>query len=142
MSDILMKGTEPIGQVAGLTADNVEYSEGVSVKSVLDVQEITTANLSAFADSTKIKIFQMDKFVQISFNGAKVASNVGRYGELIKSLPTNIQNVYASNYVAKLTSGTTTPALFYLNPNSNKMQTDVAISTTDEIWGSMSYLCQ
>ena len=36
MSDILMKGTEPIGQVADLTADNVEYSSGVSVKDKLD----------------------------------------------------------------------------------------------------------
>lgn len=36
MSDILMKGTEPIGQVSGLTADNVEYSSGVSVKDALD----------------------------------------------------------------------------------------------------------
>lgn len=36
MSNILMCGTEPIGQVAGLTADNVEYSEGVSVKDKID----------------------------------------------------------------------------------------------------------
>lgn len=36
MSDILMKGTEPIGQVADLTADNVEYSSGVSVKQKID----------------------------------------------------------------------------------------------------------
>ena len=36
MSDILMKGTEPIGQVADLTADNVEYSSGVSVKEKID----------------------------------------------------------------------------------------------------------
>ena len=35
MSDILMKGTEPIGQVSDLTADNVEYSSGVSVKDML-----------------------------------------------------------------------------------------------------------
>lgn len=36
MSDILMKGTEPIGQVCDLTADNVEYSSGVSVKIKID----------------------------------------------------------------------------------------------------------
>lgn len=36
MSDILMKGTEPIGQVSDLTADNVEYSSGVSVKDKID----------------------------------------------------------------------------------------------------------
>lgn len=36
MSDILMKGTEPIGQVSDLTADNIEYSEGVSVKQKID----------------------------------------------------------------------------------------------------------
>lgn len=36
MSDILMKGTEPIGQVSDLTADNVEYSAGVSVKQKID----------------------------------------------------------------------------------------------------------
>lgn len=38
MSDILMKGTEPIGQVSDLTADNVEYSSGVSVKQKLDTK--------------------------------------------------------------------------------------------------------
>lgn len=36
MSDILMKGTEPIGQVSDLTADNVEYSSGVSVKQAIE----------------------------------------------------------------------------------------------------------
>lgn len=39
MSDILMKGTEPIGQVSDLTADNVEYASGVSVKEKIDSME-------------------------------------------------------------------------------------------------------
>lgn len=50
MSNILMNGTEPIGQVAGLTADNVEYSEGVSVKDKIDgtPEIITNANGTAY----------------------------------------------------------------------------------------------
>lgn len=42
MSDILMKGTEPIGQVSDLTADNVEYSSGVSVKDKIDSDNTKT----------------------------------------------------------------------------------------------------
>lgn len=41
MSDILMKGTEPIGQVSDITADNVEYSSGVSVKDKIDSLPVT-----------------------------------------------------------------------------------------------------
>ena len=44
MSDILMKGTEPIGQVSDLTADNVEYSAGVSVKQKIDELEAHNTN--------------------------------------------------------------------------------------------------
>lgn len=42
MSDILMKGTEPIGQVSDITADNVEYSTGVSVKNKIEAVDSRT----------------------------------------------------------------------------------------------------
>lgn len=58
MSNILMNGTEPIGQVAGLTADNVEYSEGVSVAEMIKVIPLTE-NISYTANTWTQGYFQV-----------------------------------------------------------------------------------
>lgn len=58
MSNILMCGNEPLGQVSDLTADNIEYSEGVSVKQKIDgmIESGSNANGSwiKYADGTMI----------------------------------------------------------------------------------------
>ena len=59
MSDILMKGTEPIGQVCDLTADNVEYSSGVSVKDMLDY------SLEATTHGTLVRIGHLRFFLVV-----------------------------------------------------------------------------
>lgn len=58
MSDILMKGTEPIGQVSDLTADNVEYSSGVSVKDKIDAMNTWTSLGDLTSGGTGVDVSQ------------------------------------------------------------------------------------
>ena len=76
MSDILMKGTEPIGQVSDLTADNVEYSSGVSIKAQIDKKAgkviINTLGKSSFSYDSSAKYFYSNNPITYYYGTRKV----------------------------------------------------------------------
>lgn len=98
MSDILMKGTEPIGQVGDIPAENVVYTEGVSVKDKLDSISDTYENFLAvgqrFLDTIQIKlksgVGQYDAlFSVIGYNA---------YGALSMVITRNENNIVSAQY--------------------------------------------
>lgn len=134
MSDILMKGTEPIGQVSDLTADNVEYSSGVSVKNKIDrmasnwtsignvaiggTVDISNTNYDVYSCTVVISSLSPNLYFVFSIDRGNLGNSAvkfvqgswatGNYGQAIEVLGSTSSLKYNSAYVngSQLTGNT------------------------------------
>lgn len=124
MSDILMQGTEPIGQVSDLTADNVEYSSGVSVKDKIDTtfksafQSILSKNIKCINGAISITLPANSTSVAIDV--ASLTNNEIVYNDYIISATFKGNYTYDTYPVGVRNSGTATSlALKFSNSLAN-----------------------
>lgn len=110
MSDILMKGTEPIGQVSDLTADNVEYSSGVSVKQKIDniLTEIPLSSNTDFTYSEQYKFWQSNQSLSAILNG-KTLVGIVVYSVLANAVINCVKDVFGKLSVSGIDVSTMTP---------------------------------
>ena len=109
MSNILMCGTDPVGQVCDITADNVEYSSGVSVKDKLDTitNELDLMDISSDCVGVEFGVFP------VSFSYGGTTHNVNVFG--VKMKQNNSRNVI----LGMIQGGSDLPYRFIANTSWN-----------------------
>ena len=141
MSDILMKGTEPIGQVSDLTADNVEYSSRVSVKDMLDTKVIPnstfTYNANITNGATNSSVIRIGNLIKISMASITTSGNINANYALISNLPADAYS-FSTGVITINRGGTMIEGVVYMN--GTNLCTQFPINSGDVIYGSIIYV--
>ena len=118
---------------SGLTADDVQ----AAIDEIWE-EETLTPTSTVITDLTKVKVLRYGRMIIVSFIGAVLTSNVGKYGKILEGL-TNA-NEYALNFIVSVNGTTETNTSVYINSNSGDVQINSAITSGDALWGSLIYM--